>query len=346
MKKIILLAVATLFATISFAQSEKRINENFKVDKNTKLVVESQFGDVIFKPLKSNEIDVDVKFAADSEKKLQEYFDLWTINISKDEASNTVYVELDLKTSSNKIFKKNNVSINGSNSVVTNISIPEDIDIEIDNTFGNVVMGSHKGDFEMTLSYGAFTAKSLTGEKVNINASFCKPITIQNILKADVELSYSTMNLDSAHYLELESDFSSFNGNLIKELKLNSEYDKINIEEAKNISVDAEFTNMTVELISESVYGKLDYGKLTIDALGDDFNKLDFRCEFNDFRIANMNNIDFKSVDLQGEYTSFDVNNSQWSKNNANIDKHYWYNNPSGKAELKIIAEYGSIEIE
>ena len=346
MKKINALFLGIFFlATVSnslWAQDYTQTHrKEFAVTSETALSVSNQFGLVKCENWDQPKISVEVTITVTSRDKKMADKMLEVIEVEMGESGS----EVELKT---RIGKMPGQKKNEQFKVDYLIRLPENLPLKIINEFGNIVCDNRMADFTMDLSYGSFTLRSLNGENNELEISFSKG-QADLIRKANVNLSYSTFDLNGADFMVLHSEFSELNLKKSKTIEIRSSYDKINIDEALSISTQGEFTTFKFGNIGKELKGSFDYGSVSVKSTSVDFDMLDVVLEFSSLTVDNMMNPTFRQVDVRTENGSFKYPAKMALKTEKKDFTTVFYTgqNTSGQPKLlKIKAEFSSIKIQ
>lgn len=350
MKRILLIAFLALSTLGIMAQTEhiRTVHGQYQVSDKAKLIVDSDFCDVVFIAGNNNEVEINIQMSVTTKKEedAEKYFDRWKFNMKKD-ASGNVVVEASLKNTKSS----NNDNKFKDGKCIMHISLPQQMPVDINVDFGNVQFDEHFGNVDLELSYGKFDANLLSGEKIDMEISFSKATIRNHIKQATVEISYSTLNLESIDNLKLETSFSTLNAEQIGQLRIESSYDKINIENIAALTGNADFTNMKLDYLTDNIKAVFSYGSCEIANFGKQVKNVDIRSDFTSIKIMNMNGVTFKTVDIRGEFTGtlkvadyLDFANTRTKKD---YTTKYQKTNPNATAESMLIkTSYGSVRID
>jgi len=170
MNKQISIFIALLFCICSFAniaeareKAEKVITKSFNVDKTSNLSIENKYGNIQVKTWNKNEIyfEVKIKVEASTQKEVQEITD--AVDIEFSQSGNTV--------SAKTVYKNMNCN-NCSRDVNYQVMVPDGINYNITNSYGNVNLPDIKGNANLTVKYGNVVVGNLAGSKNTIDVKY------------------------------------------------------------------------------------------------------------------------------------------------------------------------------
>lgn len=170
------------------------------------------------------------------------------------------------------------------------VYIPENLNIEIEHSYGNILLEETKGDVDIHLSYGKFLADALLGTK--------------NSIELDYSLGSEIKHLRNG---VLDCDYSRIDFNHVGELKINSDYSDITIEDINTLSYDVDYGSLKVYDV-ESFVGESDYAKIHAYKV---LNKADIDASYGGV-VVRMEP-DFKELNISTSYTGSRVELSKMS---------------------------------
>ncbi|WP_299704901.1 hypothetical protein [uncultured Pontibacter sp.] len=237
-------------------KSEKRktFDKTYKVSKSDVLNIDNKFGNVHVNTWNRNEIQVkvDIISRANSEQLAQEMLN--KINVADSRSGSTISVKTEMGSMNSK---------GGHQSFEINytINMPEDNQLVVKNSFGNVYLPDMKGKVDLTVRYGAFKVGNLANSSNSIKASFCNSSsnTISSLNKGNVDLAYSTLNLGNTNGVNGSSKFSDLKiGNLSEALDMDVKYGTFRVDNVKRnfktISVNGGFTPIQFHFEDDSAF--------------------------------------------------------------------------------------------
>jgi hypothetical protein len=236
------------------SEKRKTFDKTYKVNKSDVLNIDNKFGNVHVNTWNRNEIQVkvDIISRANSEQAAQEMLN--KINVGDSRSGNTISVKTEMGSVNSK---------GGHQSFEINytINMPEDNQLVVKNSFGNVYLPDMKGKVDLHVRYGAFKAGNLSNASNSIKASFCNSSsnTISSLNKGNVDLAYSTLNLGNTNGVNGSSKFSDFKiGNLSEGLDMDLKYGTFRVDNVrknfKTISVNGGFTPIQLHFENDSAF--------------------------------------------------------------------------------------------
>ena len=142
----------------------EKIDITLKGKSGMRIIVDHSFGDIEVRRGSNDKITIkgEKRVTADDKQDAEEFIKKMQLKI--EEKTNKVEIKTE--------YPKDKEDIN-SFSISYTLEIPEDIDLNIENSFGDIDLNGLKGAFNVSNSFGELTAKFLEGE-IQLNNKFDK----------------------------------------------------------------------------------------------------------------------------------------------------------------------------
>ncbi|MFB6319074.1 hypothetical protein [Saccharicrinis sp. FJH54] len=238
---------------------------SYKVEPDTKLEVFNKYGTIHINTWEKDSVIIKASeyYKADDKKqldKLKSSVDFaitrthYIINVKTvfaDPAKDLLnFIPLDLKS-------------NSETRVDLEIWMPENINLTLEHRYGDVFLGTLRGDAYVDVAHGQFKAYNMYG-KLKLNASYCNS-TIRYAEDAIITARFGEMTLDSIGRLNLESRSAEMNIGDAGLLEINGKNDDIYIRSCRELHLDGYFSKLNADKISGNVYSKTTYGNLNLN---------------------------------------------------------------------------------
>jgi hypothetical protein len=287
-KKLLILS-ALMLGTLVAAQdhTDKRsVSRSFPASLETTLEVQNKYGKIQLVTWDKDSVSIEVEmFLTESSpsklRKLKEdikidFTGTKTYIIAKTMIeSESGRLASELKSISNKITGTNKrIEINYT------VHAPKQMDVVLNNKFGDIYMDDLEGQVDIELSNGVLKANRLVGNS-SISLSFANGM-IKSLGSSTMKLSYSDMVLTNVGQLDVSSKSSSLHVDSVNVLKMNSRRDKFYFKRVEYFYGKSNFSQVWIyDFLRESdVYMK--YGKLTIEYVHPQFSKIYVQSEYTD----------------------------------------------------------------
>ncbi len=251
---------------------ERNISKTYPASGNT-LNIDNQFGEVKISTWDKNEIKVDIHIETSSTQKELADKTFERIDVTdKQEGKN-----INFRTTMNKNGKDEHISCNNCSNTMSidyDIHMPANNALNIENSFGSIVIPDYNGPVSLTSKYGHLSAGKLSKPET-VQVEFGKA-DIKSIGNIDLTFKYSSVNIGSlTGNCKLKLEFCSYSlinlDNGLTSLTVNDSYSSVHLDPASSLSA-----TYTISTSYGSLIDKTDIGIKrtdTPDKYGGDLNK-------------------------------------------------------------------------
>jgi hypothetical protein len=159
------------------------------------------------------------------------------------------------------------------------IFIPDNVELTIENKFGNIYMTDHRGKTMINLSNGDFRGGQFTN--LEMDHGFGR-VVIDTVNTANFNLSYTELNLNYGKDLRITSKSSKPNIKSFSSIRMNSKRDTYFLEKAGTINGETSFSYLTIGNLQGDLILNTNYGNLNIDGFGKDFSMMNLAARYTD----------------------------------------------------------------
>jgi hypothetical protein len=258
----------------------------FKVGERPELKITNKYGSIqlISWDKDSIKMEVSIEVRAKKEAKANETFNDLSIDFTQFQS----YVESKTSFDSEESFwggmKEKTSSVFSSDNktqVDYKVYLPGNTHLTIDNKYGDVFIGDHRGTTNIKLSNGDLKAGSFTGA-TTISLEFAYA-NIKSVENGTIYLDHrSEIKLDAGNTVKVDSRSSRLNFGDVSTLDLNSYRDKISIEKIGDVMLESSYSYFQVGVLGKRLTANMRYGSLDIDEIGPSVKKLNFTVENTD----------------------------------------------------------------
>jgi hypothetical protein len=277
--------IIVMFSVAARAQTySEHLVKHYKVSDKSTVEIFNKYGKVhvIAWEKDSVKFEVDMRISASDQKKLNKLKG----NISFDFTSTNYYVIARTQfVKSGGIFSDVVETIIPSNNVSIDytVYIPSNVNLRIDNKFGDVYIDDFNGNFGLVLSNGALKANSLNGNtSLQLNSA---DAMINNINSGSLTLRYSDVEFRNINKLDLDTKFSKIEITEAGQLKINSRRDSYTIEKVGKISGKGDFTKMNIIHLGEELSFSNKYYSLIVEDIDPGFSLINITTELTDVEL-------------------------------------------------------------
>jgi hypothetical protein len=336
-KSIICISLILFICSSLEAQNDSETRsyiKTFSVSNETSFEVINKYGTVEITPWKKDSalIRVEIKATGSSQERLRKIFDGISIDITDSKLAIRAHTEftqnINMLFESFKGMTSKLISYDSKVEINYYINIPEYLNLNIDNRYGDVYMENVTGNFSVTVSNGSFKANSLsTGS--DLNFIFCDA-TINSMISIN----------------SISSRFDIKNVGLIN---TESRRDKFFIGNIETLKGNSYFTDFRINKLEKQIDLTTKYGSVNADLIEKGFESIDINSGYSDISLefdpGASYNIDIRHINA---FVVLPDKNSKTEKKVINEDKKEFMTfgtagkNP-GNTKVKIDATRGNI---
>jgi len=327
----------------------KEFHEEFDADKNTVLTLKNKYGNIDIQnwDKASIKIDVVVTVKHSNTEKAEKVLDDINVKFSTGPNSVSAVTEIDSKFSRSSNWKNgNDFEINYS------VQMPADINLDLSNKYGHVIIEEVAGHAAIVLNYGKLTVNKLSRGNV-------KPLNTLNLAYA------SGSSITECSWLKANIKYSSLDIEKAKAFVGYTSYMKLKIKEVSSVVIEGKYDGYTFGALSNLVVNTR-YSGIKADELS---NKLEADTKYTNVTIGSMP-ADFEGINISSAYGTYriglDENASYNLEGNASYSKIYYHeggsvsriqesnsmevngtvgSNPNPSAVVKVTTRYGNVKL-
>ncbi len=196
-------------------------------------------------------------------------------------------------------------STNTSTQIDWFVNVPQNMDISINNKFGNIYITDHDGEVKINLSNGDLKANNLSN-KLELEVNFGN-VNINQIDHAKVDFSYGEFSLNEGDFLEINSKSGEMDIGVIRKMELTAKRDKYSIDHLAEIKGQSSFSYITVRNDLKYADVKMEYGELNFENITADFNNFDITSNYGDILFETQNNNSYFLEIIHNEATRLNL---------------------------------------
>lgn len=266
MKKLLLMLMCCFSTAWCFANKveagrnykysqKNEINKTFDVRSNCELEMEGKYSDFIIttwdKPQIAFNVKVEVK--CDNEQKLNRKFN--SISVIFKQEGNEVKAET-------VIDETNDDKFSGSISIKYYVSVPEDVRMDLDTKYGEIVVNNVKKDFSAKVKYGNFSASNLLSDS-DIDVEYGN-INIDCAKNLDVDIRYGDCRINKVDFIEADVTYGGLTISEVYRGILDSSYSNIKIEKATELKSENDYSDVKVANLLGKLNVENDYTDMIV----------------------------------------------------------------------------------
>jgi hypothetical protein len=353
-----LLIISLLVSTLSGQQfSEKRtFSKSVKVRGDETVEISNKYGTIhiVSWNLDSVSIRAEVEAFASSQSRIGKMLEGIEISISGTDyliRAQTVFSQSinmlfeNFKGMTNKLIPyESRVQINYF------VSMPENLNLRIENKYGDVYMENNTNNIDITISNGSLKANSIR-KASSMSLTFCDA-TISKLGEATMDVSFSEVFTGSAGSLRINSISSRLDIRECESLNIDSKRDKFFTGPVESVRGTSYFTDFRFDQVSEELNLTLKYGSLSADHISKPVQIVNINSSYSDVSLSFDPGLSYY-IDIRhlNAFVSVPQKNSSLEKKMVSDEKNEYitYGNV-GKAgsalKVRIDANRGNIYVK
>lgn len=349
---ILLLTALMLSAGIN-AQNEltKEYHKEYNVTPSMTLDLDNRYGDIDVQTTGTGQVVIDVKV---------------TLRYpNKDRAEKLIsYIEVEFSETPDRISAKtvfdDNFRFSGWSGdskrfrIDYNVRMPEEMNLELSNRYGNTVLDDLAGHVALDIKYGDLTASGLLrgNEKPlnSISLAYGKG-SVEKAEWLDMVLRYcGSFSITESRALLLDSRYSKVQIGTTSSLVADIKYDNLKIDNINNLVIESGYTDITIGTLAKKLVFDVAYGSFTVERIPSGFESIEMESRYTGVRLGIDESANYK---LKGEVSygglKFDEDNYRNIKriveNTSTTVEGIIGTEESPTAFVNIDASYGTIRL-
>lgn len=284
MKTVIKITISLLLATLVVGLKGATINEytriikkEFTVNPDAQLTVSNKFGKIHCTNWDKNVVGFEVKVIVEASNDNAAANLLEKINVNFNASASLVEAMTvidEMKSQGRNRFE-----------VDYTISLPASLSLDFTNKFGDIYINEASGKVKINLSYGNLDVSKLNNSDNYLDLKFCSSAKVRNIKGAVVNLKYSTLDIDYAGSLRLDSKFSNLNASKIIALNMTFEGGSVEVKNSSTLECKGKFSDMEFDRIEQSMNLDIQYGSFEAHDVNPDFTGITVKNKYADVDI-------------------------------------------------------------
>jgi hypothetical protein len=319
------------------------------------LEVNNKYGTIHITSWNKDSVSVraEIEAFASNPAKLRKMFE--GVNIDFGEANNLFMANTDFTQGINMILQSfkgmTNKLIPYDSRLQINyfVSLPEYINLKIDNRYGDIYMENNTSNISIKLSNGSFKANSLNRAS-DLTLIFCDA-TINKIDDGNLDASFSEVVIGESRNLTINSISSRFDLRQANKIRAESRRDKFFIGTIESIQGNSYFTDFKIEKLKNEINLETKYGSINVDLVERSFELISINSGYSDISLSFDPSVSY-NLDIRhiNSFLTAPDKNSKLEKKAINEDKKEYITygtvgrNP-GNSKVKIDATRGNIYI-
>lgn len=337
--------------------SEKRsFTKSIPLSNDARLEVKNKYGDIHITSWKKDSVHImaEIEAFAPNHSRLQKMLDGIEINIagtgSLIRAETEFGKEITVLLESFKGITGKIIDYDSRVQINYYINIPDDVDISIENQFGDIFMENNTGVISVSLSKGNFEANSLN--RISDLSLDFGDAEIGSVKSGKINSTFSKIKISQSEDISLNSTSTRFDLGKAGKVNVESRRDKFYIGYISGITGISYFTDYKIEILTGNTDLDLKYGSFDAERVDDAFEKININSDYSDITAGFDPSASFEfDIRHTNAFVVLPDKNIKSEKEALNEDKKEYLitgkigNNP-GSRRVKIDAKRGNIYIK
>ena len=289
---IILFILVSFAGNVAQAQTytkKKEVSRSFKAPAGTAVQITNKYGNINVVPWQKDSVRIEVSMNVQGKQLAKVDKIMSSIDFEMLSFGNYINVRTYFRDNQ-ATFWKDVVSyagqvINTSNNLQIDylVYMPSDLDLKIDNKFGNVYMDSHSGKVDIKIANGDMQGRDFTNT-LKLNVEFGNA-SLQKVNSGDFNVNYGELSLTEINSLTLYSRSSTLDIEKAKTIEIGSQRDKLTVKSCSVISGDVSFSRVKIGELGQSASLNAKYGEFKLNSADKNFRSIRLNAEYTDILI-------------------------------------------------------------
>lgn len=339
MLAVILMLLFLASSMVYGEEYKKTISEKYDVKSGALLKIDNKFGDVVCKNWDKMTIEIDVTI---------------TVHSGSQEGANKVFDKISVTLSGNNNQVEGITSIqemkgNNKFSIDYTINMPADLNVNLSNKYGMMLVEEVKRSSKIDLAYGELIVGKLDNSANEVKVKYGSA-EIEYINQGKVDVKYADLEIDKANTLEVDSKYNEVTIDYIDHVTMVTGYDDINIDHVKTIKADAKFSVFDIDHLEESLDIDMEYGGCQVGQVAKGFSAITILAKYTGVELEFEEGTSYQvSVDVSYSGVDFPESASISKKKHSYTSalyEGYVGSNSSAPAKVMIKAMHGGVELK
>ncbi len=277
----------------------KVIKKEFPIDANGTVKISNKYGKVDIRIWEKPrvKIAVDIIVNAQSEQNAQEVFD--RIDIDFDASASYLAAATSIESKHKHWWSTGITDCDYQINYL--VYLPASINLELDNQYGNVYVGTLEGTANISLKYCNFKLDGLNElARLGIDFSTGTIDQAKNVQLAsnhgtirfleagdmNIESKYTNIQIDKAIDVISETKYDNYSIGTIREFRNEGAFDNINVDVGETVLINSRYSNCEIGKVEKSLDLALDNCGAVVKEVSKRFTKINLIGEYSDFRIG------------------------------------------------------------
>lgn len=336
-----LLLIVSAGLSLSAQEARQEYTETFDVSKGVTLSSDTKYSDIEVLAWDKDIIDIVVVVEVDASSKSKAEDALKKVKVHMSKSGKTVLLDMEMEQGWSRNVKTH---------IEITIKAPAYINLDMDNSYGDLFIQEVSGHVLLDLAYCNLKAGTLSrgNEKPynQLQLAYSNGV-IDMAGWMDLELAYSDLEINASDMLSVESKYSKLLGETAGRIVTEGSYDKYLIDEVDMFEAELKYSGVKFGRLNKKLLLHSGYTNAKILNLTKGFEEVDAELSYGGIYIDVEEGASFKT-ELESKYGNIQIaQEGKLSRTKENNYKKVWGSvGSNSKSSIKLVTKYGNIEIE
>lgn len=319
MKKLLYCSTLLLAGSgIAQVKMEKDFEESFSVTPDNKIEISNKYGEVIIRVWDEDRVKISAIVIAQGRSQDVVNKTMNRVDVVMRKVGQLVTADTKIERGGGSFkdlvsgVEDYSKSLFGKQKLIVNYEIwmPRNIDLSINNKYGDVFLATLSGAVDLTLAHGDLKANRIEG-RLDMEHSFGKS-SFDFIEQGRFTLRGSETTIDEAGRLNFRSSSSKLWISNAQSIKLDSRNDKVSISGVSEVVGIGRFTELEAERITMNVDLEFSFGEILLSQIDPKFETIELTGTSTDINLI-LNQASYIRASIKGDEDRMIVPNSMMS---------------------------------
>ncbi len=329
MKKISFYSLAFLVGFALHAQNvriEKSYDRSFFIEDRARVEITNKYGEVIINNWYKDSVRIKVDVLAEGKNQEVVNKEMRRVDIDLRQIGSIVSGVTKFDVGRRGVFGEFLDQVNDySKSVIGGkritvdyeVWLPQELDLSIENKFGDIYLSSLDGKVSIDLSHGDLRGNKISNELM-LKHSFGKS-AFDYIHDGNITFRGIDAKISEAQKLLFESSSSEISLGTAEEIQLVSRNDKYFVDKARNVIGEGTFTDIRIDELTENARLDFDYGEIYLARIDKEFDNIFINGKSCDINMI-LNQASYINTTIEGDQNRMILPNSMLVMKRENLD--------------------------
>ncbi len=350
-KALFSLLLLSAFAVSALGEEvTKKLKHEFTIDNTSVLVLQNKYGRIDVQNWNENKAVIEVEILVkhpdrDRAQKLIEYID---VDFSTSGSQCKAVTIIDDKF--NKL-KGNNWGNGKKFSINYTVKIPEYLNLDLHNKYGDVFIDKLTGHANINVKYGNLQANSISRGNIKPLSSLTLgygKAEIEELAWMKVDIKYSKLYLDKGKALVLQSKYSKLYIGEVSSIVAESKYDNYEINKIQNFVINGAYSDYSIDYLGKKLLLDTKYSGTTIEKIPASFELIKITNSYGGIKLGIADDASYR-LNGESKYSSITYPQSsrmsRIEKSNYSTYEGIVGNSSDPEASVSITTSYGGVRL-